>query len=131
MANTGTDFQHLNDVAEQHAPHQHGHSPAKVGVAAGLLWLGAREYNYRQAVAEGRIPEGWKRNVWGWYAALGMVLHFVIFVAWYANSITADEVFWPMFLVIAVAVWGPLALLALSHQGRIERHNQKLRAQQN
>lgn len=130
MADTGTDFDRLSGVAEQHAPHQHGPSPVKVGVATGLLWLGAREYNYRQAIVDGRLPAGWKRNAWGWYAVLGAVLHFVVFVAWYANTITADDVFWPMFLVIGVAIWGPLTLAAFVHHDRIERFNKKLLAKQ-
>jgi len=133
MSDTTQDFNRLNAVAQQQAP-QHQHHGPSAGTAAvvGLgLWLGARELSYRQAVAEGRLPLGWKRDVRGWYAALAAVIHFVIFLTWYANTFTADDVFWPMVLVTGLVVWAPVTLFALAHQDRVNRHNQYLLDQQN
>lgn len=121
------DFDRLNAASQQHAPHHqhHGPSPAAIAVIGGLAYLGAREYNYRQGVANGTIPVGWKRNVWGWYALVAAGLHFVIWLAWFANAYVNNP-FGPMFWVIGTMIWLPTWFVVFVHQTKIREHNAAL-----
>lgn len=127
MENVSQDFNALNTVAQQHAPQpHHGPKPTTIAVVGGLAWLAVREYSHRQAIANGTIPPGSKKSVWGWYVLLAALLHFVLFLAWYGHTNTADDVFWPMFLVIGMVAWGPLNLIGLMHQTSVAAHNARL-----
>jgi uncharacterized membrane protein YoaK (UPF0700 family) len=124
MDNVNEDFDRLNAASQQYAPHHEHHGPSAGTIMAvgTLAWLGARAYRHHAEIEQGTTPRGWKWNVWGWYVALAGLIHFVIWLAWWANAF-ADNPFGVFFWSVGAAIWLPTWLLVYLHQGAIKRHN--------